>query len=135
MIHSKNRNGFALIEAMIAVVIASMILVPLFMLQSTAIQRIFRLSAKVHRFFLAKHFLHTIDRKTIPGQQPTVLETKINTPPTFLKYEIVPVQKESELARIGNIFLERIIISWDDHQKKNTEYLVRFTYKPKNSGQ
>lgn len=130
MILFKNHKAFTLIEAMFAIAITALVLTPLFILQSTILQQVSRASNKISRIFIAKQFMHEA-RQAIPlDTQKFTLEKKIDNPLTFLKYEINPLSEKSSLAQIKNLYIEHIIITWEDGTKKKKNKLVSFIYKP-----
>ena len=131
MIHFKNHSAFTLIEAMFAIAITAIVLTPLFILQGTMLQQISRASHKIERIFLAQQFMYEAKRATPLDTREFTLEKKIDSPTTFLKYEIKPVPPQSSLAQINDLYIEYVTISWKDetHQKQNK--IVNFVYKPK----
>lgn len=130
MIHFKNRNGFTLIEAMIAVAIAAIILTPLFILQGVVLQNVDRVSRKLHRIFFAEDFLYEARRSMVPEIRVFTLEKKIDDPATVLQYKFGPLDKKSALGAINNLHVERVTITWQDQRRQREEQLIRFVYKP-----
>ncbi len=130
MIHSKNHSAFTLIETMFAIAIAALVLTPLFILQGTMLQQVSRASNKIERIFLAQQFMYEARRAMPFDTQTFTLEKKIDTPTTFLKYEIRPLPPQSSLAQINGLYLEYVIISWKDGIQQKQNKLVNFIYKP-----
>ncbi len=130
MIHFKNRRGFTLIEAMVAVAIAAIILTPLFILQGVVLQNVGRMSRTLHRIFWAQHFLYEARRIKDPEVRDFTLEKKIEDPECVLKYELKAVAKKSSLSQIADIRKEQVTITWQDQRRTREEQIISFVYKP-----
>ncbi len=114
MIHLKNhKSGFMLIETLFAIVIISMMMTPLFTLQSSAMKAVARFSQKLALIFEMKKKL---DDPQIKLQNSTI------------KFSSKPISKTSSLKKMENLFIEKV----EGTTKGNhTESIIFFRYKPK----
>lgn len=131
MIHFKNhKRGFTLLEVMAAMIVAALILGPIFNLFSGTMNRIRNASRKLDRIVMGKTFLyetHLAQKKTKSNE--TGIEKKIDDPESTMRYEIMPVSERSSLAGIEGLQREEILISWSDVHGDHTDTLVAFVYK------
>ena len=132
MIHFKNHNtpAFTLVETMLALAVMAMILTPLFVSQSGIFRGVGRGANKIDRMLQAKGFLAD-SRRQAKDATTFVLEKKVIKPRTTLKYELKEVAGDSPLKKIANVHREVVSMEWLEGNKKYTDTLISFVYKPK----
>lgn len=153
-----SKAGFTTLEVLIAIAIVGFLLAPLLVMQTSALESVARLSSSLDRIFLAKSFLHQARRVTNQqfGQQsgqstgsrasqaPSGAASSQEDqrfsfsaeeldPVTHLIYERMPVPKNSALAGIPGLMLEKIDAIGTESRagaRKPVERLVCFMYVP-----
>lgn len=156
-----SKAGFTTIEVLIAIAIIGFLLAPLLVMQTSSLETVARFSSSLDRIFLAKSFLHQARRVTNqqssqqPGQagQNTGSQAFPNSqagqqsdqdqrfsfsaeeldPVTHLIYERSPVPKNSALAHIPGLMVEKIDAIGAQSRagmRKPVERLVSFMYVP-----
>jgi prepilin-type N-terminal cleavage/methylation domain-containing protein len=131
MIHSKHlKKGFTLIEVIISIAVIGMVLSPLFILQGNVLQRVTAAAHRIHRLFFAQDFYLKAQRKQDEKTRKFTLEERQDFPPTLLTYDLGSLHKNSALADLPGLLMEKITIF--DHPKKGrpSDMLLTFIYKP-----
>lgn len=130
MMHIKNSSGFMLTEALIAIGIVGIILIPLFGLQSAIIQKVRRRSDELQRVLYINTITHDARKEQTPVQSTATLEQQKKLPDTTITYHMDPVAKESSLASIPNLCTEKIKIQWVEYGKPKQELFAHIVYRP-----
>lgn len=123
MKHFKNhKRGFTIIEVMTALVVAALILTPLFHLFNSVIGRSRKISYRLDRVLRGRTFF---DKKK---DHTKTMEQAIDDPQSIVRYQQVPLDQRSQLSGIEGLEREEVTISWSDLQGEQKEYLVSFVY-------
>lgn len=155
-----SKAGFTTLEVLVAIALIGFLLAPLLVMQTSALESVARLSSSLDRIFLAKSFLHQARRVTNqqssqqPGAQAGQSTGNLTGPSgaassqedqrfsfsaeeldpvTHLIYERMPVPKNSALAGIPGLMLEKIDAIGTESRagaRKPVERLVCFMYVP-----
>jgi prepilin-type N-terminal cleavage/methylation domain-containing protein len=130
MIHFKNNDGLSLIEVMLAMTVIALIFTPLFILQGNVLQRVSRMSLRFKRIMQAENLLYKARKEQpINAKEFTLEET--DTSGTKYVYTLQPLSKDSRLASLAHVlYVERVIISWQDFGKPYNDTLITYVYKP-----
>lgn len=125
-----NHNGFLMTEAIIAIAIVGLMLVPLLASYSRIRQRVSDFSNHYDRLLHMNVFLAESQRTRPQDEAEFKAEKKISWPPTDLVYEFGPVSDESSLKKIPGLFFERVIATWKEHKKTKRDTLYTIVFKP-----
>jgi len=130
MIHSRNKNGFTLVEVLVSLAIVALVLTPIYVTQGTVLQRVGHYARVLDRFMFADLFF--VDSAIALGKdaKQMTLEKKIDTPLTFLTYEFKPMPDASPLKKFKDLYLEKVTIRYDEAGRKYRDELVSFHYRP-----
>lgn len=130
MIYSKNKNGFTLIEAVMAIAIAATVLTSVFMVQNASLQSVVLRARRLQQMLFAKKFIHTTRRiiEQSKDQRQFSLERKEDDPETFLSYKLESVGKKSSLKKINNLYREKVTVSNDKQHTGRTYELITFFF-------
>lgn len=126
MMHFKN-DGFALIEAMFAVLLIGIVLSSLFLLENTVVENVGTLTQRYRRFLFAHNFLYEARRNQPLNAKEFTLEQKKNIPTTQLKYELKPVSEKSDFKNMRNLYKETITITGPERAPK--EFYIAYRFK------
>ena len=107
----------------------AMVLAPIFITQTTIIQKVSTLSRNIDRMFQTKLYFVESSIATIKDKQST-LEKKITHPTTQLKFEIKKPSDASAAKNFKNIYSQIVTATWLDNRIKRSEILLSFVYKP-----
>jgi prepilin-type N-terminal cleavage/methylation domain-containing protein len=131
MIHSKNhKNGFTLIEVVLAMTIAALVLTPVFIMLSTIIQRVDRSSKAFNYILLCSNLLHQARQQQDPEAQTFSLDKAEIDFDATLTYSLEKgVDQKSSLASLQGLHKELVKVSWTEQDKKKQEQLITFVYK------
>ncbi len=131
MIHFKNhKNGFTLIEVVLAMAIAALVFTPIFIMLSTVIQRVDRSSRAFNYILLCKNLLYVARQKQDPDAQTFLIDkTEIDFDATLTYSLEKGVDQKSSLASLQGLHKELVKVSWTEQDKKKQEQLVTFVYK------
>src|SRR5277367_2677287 len=124
----KNRNGFSLVEVMIAMTIMGIVMTSIFVLESNSLRSINLSSRGLDRVTAGILFLmqSEIDKEKEP--QATV-EKKWGRPITNMRYQQNELPAESSI-RMKNMYLERVTMSGQEGRKKKEETIVMLRHRP-----
>lgn len=130
MIVFKNKDGFTLIEVLLALAIIGLVLGPIFASQTLISQSSRRVTNLFSQLFSAKKMLLETGTTLDPAQAiPVKIEKKINKPDTVLTYQLKKIPDNSALKNFKNVFVESV--SWPTKTKtKKSQQLVTFVYRP-----
>ena len=131
MIHSKNhKNGFTLIEVILALAITGVALTPMFMIHEMIMNRVNRSSNLFEYMLLCKNFLLNARQKQEPDAQTFSLEkAEIDFDATVTYSLEKGVDQKSSLASLSGLHKEMVTVSWTDQDVKKQDRLVTFVYK------
>lgn len=132
--HFKNEAGFTLPEAMIAVAIIGIALVPMFLLQGTILEEVGRRSHELRRMFFGKQFVFEARQKQPEDAKEYDLQKKETNPATLLTYRLSAVPGNSALKDEYNLYHERVTASEEERQPAALA-LVQFVFKPEQEKQ
>lgn len=121
MVPFKNNRGFTFIEVLLAIAIVGLVLSPLFILQTSVVQSISRLSLHLHRIYSAEKFLFESNMDDIQKK-----EEKIDDPDVFLVYE----KKNYTSTEFRDVYSERVMLTWYENNLKYTDTIVALLFKP-----
>jgi prepilin-type N-terminal cleavage/methylation domain-containing protein len=128
--HSKNHNGFTLIEVILSLAITGLVLTPVFVIYTTLSQRVTSASRKLDVVIEAKALLIEAHQKQEPDAQEFKLEKPIAEFDATVKYQLdKAVDQKSVLASLPGLHREIVIVEWTDLGEKQQERLVTFVYK------
>ena len=127
--HFKNKNGFSLIEAMIAIAIIGMILSPMFILETNVFNAVARIAERFHRILLSKQFIFIAYKEQPPEAKEFKLEGKKEKPTSLMRYSFAAVDKKSSLAKLEGMYRQEVITSGGDAANPEGR-AVQFIYKP-----
>lgn len=144
MIPIKNKpNGFTFTEILIALALVGMLMTPILILQTNVFQTVGYWSYSLQRLFFAEQFLIeqkiAEQKKMLKGPQAQqdnkngdITKTKtIEFPATKLMYQVLQAPSDSALKKFKDIKLERVIINWQENNKKQEDSIVLCLFKPK----
>lgn len=131
MKHFKNhKHGFTLIEVMFSMVIAALVLSPLFLTFTMVIQRVNSSSRAYDRIILCKNFLQEAHQKQEPEAHDFSLEKKEIDFDATLTYSLDRgLDQKSTLKSLKGLHREMVTIFWTEDGQKKQERLVAFVYK------
>lgn len=131
MIPSKNhKNGFTLIEVILALAITGVVLTPIFMLHEMVMNRVNRSSKLFECMLLCKNLLFTARQKQEADAQTFSLEkAEIDFDATVAYSLEKGVDQKSSLASLSGLHKEVVTVSWTDQGIKKQDRLVTFMYK------
>jgi prepilin-type N-terminal cleavage/methylation domain-containing protein len=132
MIHFKNHNrdGFTLIETMLAMAIAALVFTPMIIILSTVIQRVDRYAKEFNYLLFGKNVLYEARQKQDPEAQTFSLDKPaIGFGPTVTYSLEKGVDSKSSLASVQGLHRESVKISWVELERKKHEQLITFVYK------
>ena len=127
--HSKNEQGFSLIEAMLAVAIVGLVLTPMFVLENTIFNGVGRMAETFHRALFAQNFLYRAQRDEPAGSTNYTVERKEEKPVTMVRYTLSPVAKGSSLAPVKRLFKQQVEASGLDKASPRATR-VQFVFRP-----
>jgi prepilin-type N-terminal cleavage/methylation domain-containing protein len=131
MMHSKNLDGFTLIEVMLAVAIMATILTSIFISVGSIMSSVGSFSSHYQRLVHAKNYLidarqHELENKKIGPQT-------IDYPQTTLTYQKERLSGTSAKS-YKDVFKEKVLIEWTENNRKRTDSLISFVFAPEKKG-
>ena len=127
MIHSKNHNGFTLIEVLLALSLMAMILTPILISQNTIMSSVSYFANSLQRIMSAKNYLVSAHKNAL--QDKTTGPRTIENPATTLTYK-----KDRTTAAMAkqykDVYRETVLIEWTEDTNKRQDTLVSFIFKP-----
>lgn len=121
------RNGFALVEVMLALSMIAVILTVLMMVESRVFARAVSSCQKMERFIFIKNMFLTTKKDPLEKNKNTY-EIVLSDPDMFLRYEQKPVKKQSKLAVFKGVQQEIAIGIWDDWGVQREYALVTYRF-------
>lgn len=131
MSFKNNESGFSFVEVLAALVIAALVLIPIFVTQGTMLSSVARRSRNLVRIFAAEQFMTNSAFIQTPEKTTITLEKKVDDPETFLVYEVKEVSKESVLGKLPDLYAHKVQARWKQEGQEKKESLVTFMFKPK----
>lgn len=131
MIASKNHSGFTLIETLAALAIFALVATPIFLLETSAADRVAKSSRRATMILEAKKFLY--DARIAwqkSGQEPQKSEKTVEQKRLKLRYVPQKIENSSSLKSIYGLYHERVMLEWSDAQGKQTDELVAYLVIP-----
>ncbi len=122
MINLPNKNGFSLLETIVAMTIIAFMVSPLVIMQGTLLRRVVRDSRHEERIFLMRNFLYKARNETPPGA------TTFEKTEGELRYQLMPPQANSSLNAMKGIHIERVTATWRDSGKQTQDVLITTKY-------
>lgn len=131
MILFKNhKNGFTLVEVILALAITGMVLTPMFMMYEMITNRVWRTSNAFDCILLASNFLYEARQKQDSEAQTFSLDKTDLGLDATLHYSLEQgVNQKSSLNGLQGLHQEMVLVSWTEQDKKKQERLVTFVYK------
>lgn len=133
MMHFKqHKQGFTLIEVLLALSVASIVLIPVFTVQGRIIKQIVLYADQLQALFFGQSFfneqrLEALINKNDPYARA---EKKIVQPELTLTYVRKKAEPGSSLTKLDNIYLEQTTIQWTDIDGPQQEMLVSCLFQP-----
>jgi len=124
MINLQNKNGFSLLEVIVAMTIIAFMVSPLVIMASTILRRIVRDSRNEERIFLMRNLLCEVHRDQ-PPNTPT-FEKRVGN--TQLRYQLIPPPANSSLQPMKGIHIERVTATWYEAGKQAQDVLISTKY-------
>ncbi len=125
----KNKQGFSLIEAMLAVTIVALVLTPLFVLENAIFSGVGRMAETFHRALFAQNFLYNAQRDEPVGSTSYTVERKEEKPLTMVRYTLSPIAKRSSLASVKHLFKQQVEASGVEKASPKAT-CVLFAFRP-----
>lgn len=119
-----------LTEALIAIAIVGMLLIPLFGLQSKISERVRQRSHEMDRVLYINTITHDARKDQTPVQTTQTVTQQKPDPTTTVTYQLKPVTQGSSLSSIKKLFCEKITLQWTEYGKVKTEQFAHIVYKP-----
>lgn len=131
MIHSKKHKcGFTLVEVMLAMMIAGLVLSPIFSIFASVLQRVNKSSRRYDIAILCKNFLYEARQKQEPEAHEFSLEKKEIAFDATLTYSLEKgISQTSSLKSLQGLHKETVTISWQENGQKKQDQLIAFVYK------
>lgn len=130
MMNFNARQGFSILEVIIAMGIVASVVTLLLMMQSSLLQRTKALSDRVERMLLLRPFLQESRQKTAHNKQEASYEKEVSALQTKLMYRRTRPPENSVLHTAKHVYLETVLASWQSGGTVLTESLVTTTYIP-----
>lgn len=124
MVHFNNKSGFSLLETIIAMLIMSVMAMPLVVMQGNSLRRTVHDARRLERIFLMHNFLYEARSKTPPGATTFTFPDQKN----HMQYQLMPPAANSALHAMKGIHIERVTATWYEFGKQKQETLVTTTY-------
>jgi prepilin-type N-terminal cleavage/methylation domain-containing protein len=129
MIHSKNKNGFTLIETLIALSMMAMVLTPIFVSQSNIMVTLGMFRNRFRRINIAKNFMVHAQRNNL--EDKVTPPDTIDDPPT--KFIYTREKASGPIAKqFKDVYKEVVRIEWKDDGIVRQDALVSFVFKSEN---
>lgn len=124
-----HRNGFVLLEVMLALATMGILLTSLMMVQTKVFKNVITSSFRIDRFYHIRNmFLETKTRSLQDGQ--TVWQKNLQNPETKLRYEKKTINSQSELARFTGLFQEVATGEWQEWGNDKVYDVISYQFDP-----
>lgn len=123
-----NNNGFTLVEVMIAVAIIGIVLTALASLEIALMRGTVKTSTRFDRLW---HMLFFLNESRLKKVEKDRLSKTVKDPEMTMTFERISMPKESSLADMTDLFIERVQSSYKIKQGTIKNTIMTFKYKPK----
>lgn len=130
MMNLKNRDGFTLIEVLIALGMIGLVLTPIFVVQSTVMKTISNYSEQLVRVFAGQAFLGQMHMQQVLDPDLAQETKKIDDPESTLEYSFDDIDEQSSLSSFKDVGLQEVVVNWDSIEGKEQVTLATFFYDP-----
>ena len=127
--HFKNKQGFSLIEAMLAIAIIGLVLTPMLIMENNVFNGVVRMAERFHRALFAQNFLYVGQREEPVESRSYTIERKEDKPLTMIRYRLSPIAKKSTLSSIKHLFKQEVEGAGLERTSPKAT-LVQFLFKP-----
>ena len=127
--HFKNKQGFSLIEAMLAIAIVALVLTPMFVLENNVFDGVARMAQKFHRLLFAQNFLYVAQRQEPIESTKYSLERKEDKPLSTSRYTLSPIAKQSSLAAVKRLYKQEVEVKGLSRTSPKAT-TIKFLFKP-----
>lgn len=124
----KSKQGFTLIEAMLAITIIGLVLTPMFILENNVFDGVARMAEKFHRLLFAQNFLYIAQQQEPPESKKYSLERKEDKPLSMLRYTLLPIAKQSALSSMKHLYQQRVDASGLEKTSPRAT-MIQFVFK------
>lgn len=125
----KNRHGFGIIEAMMAIAIIGLTVAPMLILDTEVFTRVSNLTERFHRFLFAKNFIFKAQEREPFQSVNYSTQEKEEKPSTMLHYTLKAVAKESSLSSVQQLYKQEVQAA-GMIKSVPPSTIVQFIYKP-----
>jgi len=129
MIRIKN-NGFTLIEVLLALALSALVLTPVLLLLGTNVPAVARSSYRLARFLAAKTVLDASVFKSLYDPQYSLKKVTVTDPQVTLSFKQQAIDQREEFKAFPGIVKQEVVMEWTDRNKKMTDSLITFMYRP-----
>lgn len=126
----KNKPGFLSFEALIAVTLVGLFIVPLIAMQVSMRSRIIQNSHSFQRLLFMTHLLHQARHEQKDKPQSFNLTATETDPATHLTYTLSSVSPQSSLQVMPGMLQEKIQATNPNRKTENPETCISFIYRP-----
>lgn len=123
------RNGFVMIEVMLALATISILLTTLIMVQTKVFKNVITSSFRIDRFYHIRNMFLETKIKPLKEKQ-TMWQKTIETPETKLRYDKKTINEKSELARFTGLFQEVATGEWHEWGKDKAYDVITYQFDP-----
>lgn len=124
-----HRNGFALMETMLALAIIGIVLTTFMMVQAKVFKNVIISSFRIDRFYHIRNMFLETKIKPLKEEQ-TVWKKTIENPEVKLRYDKKPIDAKSELARFTGLFQEVATGEWHEWGKDKVYDVISYQFDP-----
>lgn len=123
------RNGFALMETMVALAIIGLILTTFMMVQTKIFKNVITSSFRIDRFYHIKNMFLEVKMKPLEEGQ-TVQQKTLQQPELKLRYDKKIINEKSELARFTGLFQNVATGEWHEWGKDKVYDIISYQFDP-----
>lgn len=128
--NTHQRNGFALMEVIIALAVTALLLTTLMMLEGKVFHRVVSSTARVERFYSIANMFALTRMTPLEKDQKSWTKT-LEDPATKLTYEKKPIDSRSALARFVGLTQEVATGSWQEWGRERSTDIINYRFEPK----
>jgi len=132
MMRGKSKQGFSIMEAIIALVVLVLSLTPIMMLQLNGVRATSRYARLFERMQHATTLINSMLMQT--NQEKKSEEKIINRPKTTITLTQDKPSKESSLSVFPSLTCMRATLRWREDNQERTDTLVTYRYRPVSEG-
>ncbi len=125
--NAKAKSGFLLIEALLAIAILGLMLIPALALLTNSFSQLNAHVFELKRLFFAQQFMAEMERKHTKSTNKFKERSEKKPPVTTLTYQFGPIDEKSNLQGFDTIFKEEVIAQ--GRKNEPSIKLVQFKYK------